>query len=90
MSGFLPHSRHCWRPITHSRRAYATSTNNVKIVEVSGRDGIQNEKVLVPVHVKVELLHRLAEAGVQNIEAGSFVSPKWVPQVRGMLCYPPP
>ena len=53
----------------------------VKIVEVGPRDGLQNEKAIVPTHVKVELIHRLAEAGVPVIEATSFVSPKWVPQM---------
>lgn len=66
-------------------RAFATAsaTNNlVNIVEVGPRDGLQNEKGVIPVDVKVELINRLANAGAQNIEAGSFVSPKWVPQAR--------
>ena len=54
---------------------------NVKIVEVGPRDGLQNEKQLVPVATRVELIHKLAEAGIAVIEAGSFVSPKWVPQM---------
>lgn len=54
----------------------------VRIVEVGARDGLQNEPVLLPAEVKVELLRRLAATGLTNIEAGSFVSPKWVPQVR--------
>ncbi|HEX7951787.1 MAG TPA: hydroxymethylglutaryl-CoA lyase [Burkholderiales bacterium] len=53
----------------------------VKIVEVSPRDGLQNEAGSVPTAVKVELIDRLSEAGLQSIEAGSFVSPKWVPQM---------
>ncbi len=53
----------------------------VKIVEVGPRDGLQNEKGSVPTEVKVELVNRLADAGLQAIEAGSFVSPKWVPQM---------
>jgi hydroxymethylglutaryl-CoA lyase len=53
----------------------------VKIVEVSPRDGLQNEKEFVPTAVKIELVNRLAEAGFPNIEATSFVSPKWVPQM---------
>lgn len=53
----------------------------VKIVEVSPRDGLQNEKNVVSVETKVELIRRLQEAGAACIEAGSFVSPKWVPQV---------
>ena len=53
----------------------------VKIVEVGPRDGLQNEKGEVPADVKIELVNRLSEAGFQNIEAASFVSPKWVPQM---------
>ncbi|WP_338861354.1 hydroxymethylglutaryl-CoA lyase [Mycetohabitans rhizoxinica] len=53
----------------------------VKIVEVGPRDGLQAEKVQVPTDVKVELLDRLSAAGFANIEAASFVSPKWVPQM---------
>lgn len=53
----------------------------VKIVEVGPRDGLQNEKVSVPTDVKVELIKRLANAGLMVVEATSFVSPKWVPQV---------
>ncbi|MGZ8358519.1 MAG: hydroxymethylglutaryl-CoA lyase [Telluria sp.] len=53
----------------------------VKIVEVGPRDGLQNEKEAVPAAVKVELVDRLTQAGFRNIEAASFVSPKWVPQM---------
>lgn len=53
----------------------------VKIVEVGPRDGLQNEKEIIPVEVKVELINRLTAAGFPNIEAASFVSPKWVPQM---------
>jgi len=53
----------------------------VKIVEVSPRDGLQNEKEFVPTDIKVELIDRLAAAGFPNVEAASFVSPKWVPQM---------
>ena len=55
--------------------------SRVKIVEVSPRDGLQNEKEFVPTDVKVELIDRLAAAGFPNVEAASFVSPKWVPQM---------
>ena len=48
----------------------------VKIVEVGPRDGLQNEKEIIPVEVKVELINRLTAAGFPNIEAVSFVSPK--------------
>jgi hydroxymethylglutaryl-CoA lyase len=53
----------------------------VKIVDVAPRDGLQNEKGSVPTEVKVELVNRLTDAGLQSVEAGSFVSPKWVPQM---------
>ncbi|MGZ8289563.1 MAG: hydroxymethylglutaryl-CoA lyase [Telluria sp.] len=53
----------------------------VKIVEVGPRDGLQNEKEAVPASVKIELVDRLTQAGFSNIEAASFVSPKWVPQM---------
>jgi hydroxymethylglutaryl-CoA lyase len=66
-----------------SRSLATASTANtlINIVEVGPRDGLQNEKGVVPVDVKVELINRLARAGLKNVEAGSFVSPKWVPQV---------
>ncbi|GAB3419911.1 hydroxymethylglutaryl-CoA lyase [Massilia agilis] len=54
---------------------------NVKIVEVGPRDGLQNEKENVSAPVKIELVDRLSRAGFANIEAASFVSPKWVPQM---------
>ncbi|KAI4368657.1 hypothetical protein MLD38_017192 [Melastoma candidum] len=53
----------------------------VKIVEVGPRDGLQNEKNTVPTSVKVELIHRLVSCGLSVVEATSFVSPKWVPQL---------
>ena len=53
----------------------------VKLVDVGPRDGLQNEKQPVPAAVKVELVHRLQEAGLTEIEVTSFVSPKWVPQM---------
>ena len=58
-----------------------TLPTQVKIVEVGPRDGLQNEKQIVPTEIKIELIDRLAEAGVRVIEATSFVSPKWVPQM---------
>ncbi len=54
---------------------------HVNIVEVGARDGLQNEKLDVPASVKIELVNRLSDAGFRNIESGSFVSPKWVPQM---------
>ncbi|MDA0237339.1 MAG: hydroxymethylglutaryl-CoA lyase [Proteobacteria bacterium] len=74
--------------------------NRVKIVEVGPRDGLQNEKVHVPTDIKVELINKLADAGLSVIEVGSFVSSKWVPQmadtrevfiqsaIRSDVCYP--
>jgi hydroxymethylglutaryl-CoA lyase len=53
----------------------------VRIFEVGPRDGLQNEKDVVPVEVKVGLIDRLTAAGLPVIEATSFVSPKWVPQL---------
>ena len=53
----------------------------VKIVEVGPRDGLQNEKSVVATDVKIELINRLSAAGFAHIEATSFVSPKWVPQL---------
>jgi hydroxymethylglutaryl-CoA lyase len=54
---------------------------HVRIVEVGPRDGLQNEAYLVPTATKIELIHRLARAGLKTIEATAFVSPKWVPQM---------
>ncbi|AWU95520.1 hydroxymethylglutaryl-CoA lyase [Azospirillum ramasamyi] len=53
----------------------------VRMVEVGPRDGLQNEKSMVPTAVKVELVDRLSDAGLTVVEAASFVSPKWVPQM---------
>jgi hydroxymethylglutaryl-CoA lyase len=58
---------------------------HVKIVEVGPRDGLQNEKENVSAAVKIELVDRLSRAGFANIEAASFVSPKWVPQMATSL-----
>ncbi len=58
-----------------------THPMRVRMVEVGPRDGLQNEKMTVPTDVKVELIERLADAGLAVVEAGSFVSPKWVPQM---------
>lgn len=55
----------------------------VKIVEVGPRDGLQNEKQAVSVETRIELIRQLVRAGLKNIEAVSFVSPKWVPQMAG-------
>lgn len=83
--------RACRSSTIRFRRGFATAStqqpsqsahdNHVRIVEVGPRDGLQNEKVSIPLHTKIELIERLAKTGVSTIEAGSFVSPKWVPQV---------
>jgi len=57
----------------------------VKIVEVGPRDGLQNEKGNVPTSVKIQLIHKLVGAGLSVVEATSFVSPKWVPQVMQLV-----
>ncbi len=56
-------------------------TSAVRVVEVGPRDGLQNEKTIIPVAAKIELIERLADAGLGTIEVTSFVSPKWVPQL---------
>lgn len=55
--------------------------DKVKIIEVGVRDGLQNEKTPVPTEVKLELINRLVNSGINVVEATSFVSPKWVPQM---------
>ena len=55
--------------------------SRVQLIDVGPRDGLQNEKQPVPAAVKVELVHRLQQAGLKEIEVTSFVSPKWVPQM---------
>jgi hydroxymethylglutaryl-CoA lyase len=57
--------------------------SSVKIVEVGPRDGLQNEKTSLDTETRVQLITQLADAGLSYIEAGSFVSPKWVPQMAG-------
>jgi hydroxymethylglutaryl-CoA lyase len=55
--------------------------SKVALIDVGPRDGLQNEKGAVPAAVKIELVHRLQDAGLKEIEVTSFVSPKWVPQM---------
>ncbi|UZJ57297.1 hypothetical protein CBS101457_006617 [Exobasidium rhododendri] len=68
------------------RRTLASVADNarphVRIVEVSPRDGLQNEKGQLSTDIKVELINRLQDAGAKCIESGSFVSPKWVPNMK--------
>jgi hydroxymethylglutaryl-CoA lyase len=61
--------------------AHQDLPRKVKIVEVGPRDGLQNEKETIPAEVKIALIDKLTAAGFANIEAASFVSPKWVPQM---------
>ncbi|KAF2497309.1 hydroxymethylglutaryl-CoA lyase [Lophium mytilinum] len=71
------------------RRGFATvtpgsaprSSEHIRIVEVGPRDGLQNEKQSISLATKMELIERLARTGLETIEAGSFVAPKWVPQM---------
>ena len=58
-----------------------TLPKRAHIVDVGPRDGLQNEKQMIPADIKVELVDRLTDAGFTNIEVTSFVSPKWVPQM---------
>lgn len=57
------------------------SKDNVRIFEVGPRDGLQNEDVILSVDQKVEMIHRLVDAGVRDVEIGSFVHPDWIPQL---------
>ena len=59
--------------------------SKVKLVDVGPRDGLQNEKTMVPAAIKIELVHRLQDAGLKEIEVTSFVSSKWVPQMADAL-----
>jgi hydroxymethylglutaryl-CoA lyase len=61
--------------------ALRSSEAEVRLIEVGPRDGLQNEKQVVPTDVKLDLIRRLAQAGLTSIEATAFVSPKWVPQM---------
>ncbi|CAL3971935.1 unnamed protein product [Diplocarpon coronariae] len=70
----------CLSSATQQQTQHATS-NTVKIIEVGPRDGLQNEKRSIPLTTKIELIERLSKTGLTDIEGGSFVSPKWVPQM---------
>ena len=58
-----------------------TLPQQVRMFEVGPRDGLQNEAVTVPTDIKIGLIERLAAAGLSAVESGSFVSPKWIPQM---------
>ncbi|KAL8279606.1 hypothetical protein RQP46_007919 [Phenoliferia psychrophenolica] len=64
-----------------SRPAPSQVRPRIKIVEVGPRDGLQNEKAVLSTELKVELIRRLVGVGLRTVESGSFVSPKWVPQM---------
>jgi hydroxymethylglutaryl-CoA lyase len=94
-------ARRCCKPLYRQVRCLATAVdpintrtsqhqatgNRVKVVEVGPRDGLQNEKKTIPLHTKLELIERLAKTGLTDIEVGSFVAPKWVPQVTVINLY---
>ncbi len=73
--------------LKEKRNTYRTFLNDlperVTIVEVGGRDGLQNEPKMVSNDVKIELINRFTQAGFEKIEVGAFVSPDWVPQMAG-------
>jgi hydroxymethylglutaryl-CoA lyase len=62
-------------------RIFTRNISSIRIVEVGPRDGLQNEAKIVPTAVKIELINRLSKTGLKSIEATSFVSAKWVPQM---------
>ncbi|KAF9679526.1 hypothetical protein SADUNF_Sadunf06G0024000 [Salix dunnii] len=70
-----------WAFVAYTLQLFSSIPEYVKIVEVGPRDGLQNEKDIVPTAVKVELIKMLASSGLPVVEATSFVSPKWVPQL---------
>jgi hydroxymethylglutaryl-CoA lyase len=65
----------------HAMNTPSAQADHVRIVEVGARDGLQNETTLLPTDVKIALIDRLSGTGLRTIEATSFVSPKWVPQM---------
>ena len=76
-----------WLTIYEMLQLLTSIPDYVKIVEVGARDGLQNEKAIIPTNVKVELIKLLVSSGLSVVEATSFVSPKWVPQVRVYLFF---
>nr|AID66661.1 desaturase [Agrotis segetum] len=62
-------------------RSLSTAVPQIRIYEVGPRDGLQNESKFVPTEIKIELINKLAAAGIKDIESASFVSPKWVKQM---------
>jgi len=68
-------------PASNNNHQHHATSNFVKVVEVGPRDGLQNEKKTISLTTKIELIEKLSKTGLTDIEAGSFVAPKWVPQV---------
>ena len=69
------------QPFTKLVRTISTDSSGVRLLEVGPRDGLQNIKQIVPTPLKIELIQRLHASGLSAIEATSFVSPKWIPQL---------
>lgn len=72
------------------RRSFCSSSrlaDQATVVEVGPRDGLQNEKTSISLKTKLDLIERLAQTGLTRLEAGSFVSPKWVPQVSRIYLF---
>ncbi|CEF64334.1 3-hydroxymethyl-3-methylglutaryl-CoA lyase, cytoplasmic [Strongyloides ratti] len=65
----------------HVAKFHNFSKESFKVVEVGPRDGLQNEKQIIPTKTKVELINKLTTTGLKTVEATSYVSPKWVPQM---------
>ncbi|EFX74176.1 hypothetical protein DAPPUDRAFT_307444 [Daphnia pulex] len=71
----------CNKPFIRCFTNTSQNGNFVRMVEVGPRDGLQNEKQIVPTAAKIEFINKLSDAGLKSIESTSFVSPKWVPQM---------
>lgn len=78
---------HVLRQNLSTTAARTLASDRVRIIEVGPRDGLQNEQRSIAPEIKTELVRRLAGTGLRTIEAGSFVAPKWVPQVGHLLFY---
>jgi hydroxymethylglutaryl-CoA lyase len=61
---------------------FKRNLSSVRIVEVGPRDGLQNEAKILPTATKIEFINRLSQTGLKTIEATSFVSAKWIPQMK--------
>lgn len=67
------------------QRVIKRNLSSVRIVEVGPRDGLQNEAKILPTDTKIEFINRLSKTGLKTIEATSFVSAKWIPQMGDNL-----